>query len=236
MICVQDGCSKPCWLGRKEPAKKPEKYQAASQTLCYFEVKGWSLFTHYRCKKLFGRSTFLRATAAIWLPFKAATQAAGLCGQPLGSLTRCWQLLHGCSPPCSHLPESLLWLTAAFWFQTCCWSWKQAPAESDLFNKTHSKRCSQHLTGHLTILLAHALSLFSCSYWILHTVLLIGRDRHITHVSHMGWKAALSAASSMLFSSSIFKHHFREQQSRLRASKTLPRSWTGFPLELLDRA
>lgn len=97
------------------------------------------------------------------------------------------------SPPCSYLPKFLLWLTVAFCFQTCCWSWKKVPTESNLFNKTHSKLCSQHSTGHLTILLAHALSLFSCSYWILHTVLFIGTDRPIIHISHMGWKAALGA-------------------------------------------
>lgn len=97
----------------------------------------------------------------------------------------------GCFP--LPVPISLLWLTVAFCFQTCCWGWKQVPTESDLFSKTHSKLCSQHLTGHLTILLAHALSLFSCNYWILRTVLFIGRDTHIIHVSHMGWKAALGA-------------------------------------------
>lgn len=53
------------------------------------------------------------------------------------------------SPLCSSLPISVLWLTVAFCFQTCCWSWKQVPTESDLFNKTHSKLCSPHLTDHL---------------------------------------------------------------------------------------
>lgn len=53
------------------------------------------------------------------------------------------------SPPCSYLPISVLWLTVACCFQTCCWSWKQVPTESDLFNKTHLKLCSLHLTGHL---------------------------------------------------------------------------------------
>lgn len=53
------------------------------------------------------------------------------------------------SPFCSYLPVSVLWLTVAFCFQTCCWSWKQVPTESDLFNKTHLKLCSPHLAGHL---------------------------------------------------------------------------------------
>lgn len=95
------------------------------------------------------------------------------------------------SPLCSSLPVSVLWLTVAFCFQTCCWSWKQVPTESDLFNKTHSKLCSPHFNGPSTILWAHALFLFSCYCWILHTVLFIRGDKRITHVSNTGWKEAL---------------------------------------------